>query len=76
MPANPPQLQFQLSDFLDIAPENERIIFFPWEDYRSFLKDSIKELAVSRCQDMLKFHAGLADIRDRDYQPSSQGSSQ
>jgi hypothetical protein len=76
MPANPPQLQFQLSDFLDVAPENERIIFFRWEDFRSFLKDSIKLLAVFRCTNMLKLRAGPADIRDHDYQPSSQGSSQ
>ena len=76
MPANPPQLQFQLSDFLDVAPENERIIFFRWDYFRHYLEDSIKELAVLRCQNMLKLRPGLADIRDHDYQPSSQGSSQ
>lgn len=34
-----------------------------------FMKQKIKQLAVFRCQDMLNDHAGLTDIRDRDYQP-------
>ncbi|KAI9765673.1 MAG: hypothetical protein M1840_007231 [Geoglossum simile] len=74
MPTNLPQLQFQLSDFLDVAPENERTISFRWDDFRISLKHSIKELAVSRFRRMIKRRIGLADIRDHDYQPSSQGS--
>ncbi|KAH0541714.1 hypothetical protein FGG08_003806 [Glutinoglossum americanum] len=73
--ADLPQLKFQLSDFLDVAPENERTISFEWDDYRSLIKHKIKQLAVYRCQEMLKDRAGLTDIRDRDYQPSSEGSS-
>ncbi|KAI9760239.1 MAG: hypothetical protein M1840_002582 [Geoglossum simile] len=73
--ADLPQLKFQLSDFLDVAPENERTISFDWDDYRSYMKQKIKQLAVLRCQEMLHDRAGPTDIRDRDYQPSSEGSS-
>ncbi|KAI9769399.1 MAG: hypothetical protein M1840_004101 [Geoglossum simile] len=73
--ADLPQLGFQLSDFLDIAPEDERTIFFRWDDYRIFIKDQIKHLAVFRCQEMLRDRAKRTGIRDRDYQPSSEGSS-
>jgi hypothetical protein len=75
-PANPPQIEFQLSDILDIAPENERTIHFRWDDYQLLVKKKIRELAVFRCGQALKYCAGLADIRDHDYQPSSQDSSE
>ncbi|KAI9773366.1 MAG: hypothetical protein M1840_007581 [Geoglossum simile] len=74
-PTDPPQLQFRLSDFLDITPENERTISFRWDNFLFFLQDSIKELAVLRYYNMLRLRAKQAGIRDHDYQPSSQGSS-
>ncbi|KAI9859055.1 MAG: hypothetical protein M1813_007183 [Trichoglossum hirsutum] len=68
--ATPPQVEFQLSDFLDIDPENERTIPFQWGDYRPLIKDKIRALAMFRCQKMLKDRARLEDIRDLDYIPS------
>jgi hypothetical protein len=67
--ANPPQVEFQLSDFLDVAPENECTIHFRWDDYRLLIKKAIKELAVFRRQEMLKERLGLENIRDLDYSP-------
>ena len=71
-----PQIEFQLSDILDIAPADDRTIHFGWDDYQHRIKDRIQELAADRCGEALYKHAGLADIRDCDYQPSSQDSSE
>jgi hypothetical protein len=72
--ANPPQVEFQLSDFLDAAPENECTIHFQWDDYRLLIKKAIKRLAMFRCREMLRERSGLENIRDLDY--ISSGSSQ
>lgn len=61
IPANRPQLTFQLSDFLNIGPRNDRTISFDWADFRLFLRDAIMALAVERCQKMLKKRAGTGD---------------
>ena len=66
---NPPQIEFQLSNFLDIAPENERTLHFQC-DYRLLIKEAIKELAMFRCQEMLRDRSRLEDIGDLDYIPS------
>ena len=58
IPANRPQLTFLLSDFLTIAPQNDRTISFDWVDFRHLLRDRITDLAVERCQKMLKDRAG------------------
>jgi hypothetical protein len=71
-----PQIEFRLSEFLDIAPADDRTIHFEWDDYQHRIKDNIQELAFFRCAQALDKRAGLADIRDRDYQPSSQDSSE
>lgn len=68
--ANPPQVEFQLSDFHDIDPENDRTIPFQWDDYRLLIKDKIQMLAMFRCQGMLEERSRLEDIRDLDYIPS------
>jgi hypothetical protein len=65
-----PRLKFQFSDFIEIPLEDDREISFKWDHYRILIKRKIKELAVSRCQDMLIEHAKrLEAIRDPDYQP-------
>ncbi|KAI9864844.1 MAG: hypothetical protein M1813_002614 [Trichoglossum hirsutum] len=66
-----PQLEFKLSNFLDITAENERTISFEWDEYRLLVEDKVKQLAVLRCQEMLEDRAGLTDLRDSDYEPSS-----
>jgi len=67
-----PQIEFQLSEILDIAPVDDRTIHFGWDDYQHRIKKKIQALAVLRCARALYKRAGLADIRDCDYQPSSQ----
>ena len=68
-PTNPPQTEFQLSEILDITPENDRTVYFSWDDYQLLLKRKIRELAVFRFGQALNFHAGLADSRDQCSQP-------
>ncbi|KAI9773285.1 MAG: hypothetical protein M1839_002145 [Geoglossum umbratile] len=67
--ANPPQLEFQLSDFLAIDPENERTISFPWGDYQRLIRNKIKGLAMLRCQEMMRDRS-REELRDLDYVPS------
>jgi hypothetical protein len=61
--ANPPQIEFQLSDFLDIAPENDHTIRFEWDDHQLLIRDAIKKLAMFRCQDMLRDHMWMERSR-------------
>lgn len=70
-----PQIEFQLSEILDIAPADNRTIHFGWDDYQHQIKDKIQGLAVFRCRKALYERIGLTDIRDCNYQPSSQDSS-
>jgi len=65
-------IQFQLSDFPTISPEDDRTIYLDLEEFRDLLKHAVKQLAVDRCRGMLddrakRMREGQADA---DYQPS------
>ena len=72
IPEEPPQLEFKLSEFLDVTAENERVISFAWGEYQLLIEDKIKELAVFRCQQMLKHRAGLTNLQDESYKSDSE----
>lgn len=62
-------IQFELSAFLTISPQNDRTISLGLDKFRKLLKYEIKQLAVERCQDMLRNRAKRIGegLDDRDY---------
>lgn len=54
-PAGP--IQFQLSNFLTINPEDDRTISLDFDSFRHLLRRAIKQLAVDRCRRMLRDRA-------------------
>ena len=61
-------ITFKRSDFINTTPDNDRTISINGEGFRKILTKKIKELAVKRCQDMLKEWAKKeGDVRDQDY---------
>lgn len=49
----PPELKFRLSEFLTIAPIDDREISFDWAYFQVLLQRAVKQWGASRCQDML-----------------------
>lgn len=66
----PPELTFQLGEFLDIAQHNNSEISFRWDEFQTLLQSAVKELAISRCQDLLDRREGL--LADDDPAPPSE----
>jgi hypothetical protein len=66
---NPPQLKFKLSDFLNVSPEADRPIHFPWDDYKYLFQKKIRQLAMYRCRQMLNYLARQEDLKNPDYSP-------
>jgi hypothetical protein len=50
-------IQFELSSFLTLDPQNDRTISLDLDQFHIALKDEIKELAVHRCRQMLRLRA-------------------
>jgi hypothetical protein len=50
-------MQFELSSFLVLDPQNDRTISLDLDQFRIALKKEIKQLAVQRCQEMLCLRA-------------------
>ncbi|KAI9760632.1 MAG: hypothetical protein M1840_002372 [Geoglossum simile] len=51
--ANPPNLEFQLSDFVHVTPEDDRRITIGWERYMQKIKPMVMRQAVWRYQGLL-----------------------
>jgi hypothetical protein len=64
-------VQFELSSFLILDPQNDRTISLDLDQFRISLKKEIKELAVQRCRQMLRLRAKrMGEGPDgRDYEP-------
>jgi hypothetical protein len=64
-------IQFELSSFLTLDPQNDRTISLDLDQFRIALKDEIKDLAVQRWQEMLCLRAKRMGEGpdDRDYKP-------
>ena len=54
-PANPPELEFWLSDFLDVTPEDDRRITFNWWKCMEAMKTEIISQAIWRYEGMLLY---------------------
>lgn len=67
----PPELDFQLSKFLHISPDENRSITFRWDQFQLSLKQDIRQLATERCQDMVNRHGGFSRPQDDEYHSPS-----
>jgi hypothetical protein len=64
-------IQFELSSFLTLDPQNDRTISLDLDEFHIALKKEIKQLAVYRCRQMLRLRAQRMGEGpdDRDYEP-------
>jgi hypothetical protein len=64
-------IEFELSTFATIGPQNDRTISLYLDKFRKLLKRDIKRLAAERCHDMLSNYAKRIGEGpdDRDYGP-------
>ncbi|CUS08190.1 unnamed protein product [Tuber aestivum] len=63
-------IDFWMSDFIDIPPEDDQPILCKWGNFLNNLGRYIRELAADRCRRALIDREGRMNILDRDYQPS------
>ncbi|KAH0556238.1 hypothetical protein GP486_005834 [Trichoglossum hirsutum] len=66
-PAELPQLEFKMSDFIDVSPDEDIVISFNWSRFRRGIRGNVKELAQDRYDRLMEKLLEDAEDGDGEY---------
>ncbi len=64
-------IRFRLGDLLPLQQDDNRVAKFDWQDFKVIMRDSLPELAASRCRQMIRQrNKRTSETTDRDFAES------